>query len=147
MDKYGFLDLLKKATTIAFDFAKEFVQDNLPKDFSYSVELNASYDNPTLTQFDLYPEDDNKKVEFIGEKEVVELLFRKGKIPVWIDISVECIRNNTTVLRLLCAGRYSESEDEFYYKNGGTGPFGIKSPTHPIDYLPGRKFNLKTLKD
>jgi hypothetical protein len=147
MDKNGFLELLKKATTIAFDFAKEFVDDNMPNEFSYSVELNASNDDPALTQFDLYPEDDDKRVEFINELEVVQLLYRKGKVPVWIDISVKCIYNNETVLRLLCAGRYSDCEDEFYYKNGGTGPFGIKSPILPIDYVQGRKFKIKVLKD
>lgn len=35
-------------------------------------------------------------------------IFYNGKIPVRIDISVECIHQNNTVIRLLCAGRYSD---------------------------------------
>jgi len=62
---------------------------------------------------------------------------------VWIDISVHKLDKYTTTFKLFCAGRYSDDKEEFYYHKGGTGPFGIKSPDLPFDYIDGRKFNLK----
>ena len=139
-----FLKLLNHSSTAAYAFAKNYVVEELPTDFLYSVSLNTSSDDLSLTTFDIYPNDNNKKIELIGNNEVVKLLCRKNKIPVWIDISVEKIYKEKTIFRLLCAGRYSDDENEFYYNNNGTGPFGIKSPNLPVDYVEGKKFNLIT---
>ena len=138
-----FLTLLAHSSKVAFDFAKNYVTDNLFTDFRYTVHLNVSTDNLNLKQFDIYPDDNDKIVESITADNVVSLLNRKGKVPVWIDISFEHKHNNFTVFRLLCSCRYSANENEFYYGQGGTGPFGIKSPTLPIDYTEGVKFSLK----
>jgi hypothetical protein len=139
-----FLELLKKSTYLSLDFAKNYVLNELPKDFKYTVILNISSDDPSLKQFDVYPSDNHKKLELIGEKEVVELLCRKEKVPVWINISVETVYRNQTIFCLHCAGRYSADEDEFYYNKDQTGPFGIKSPYLPIGYKEGEKFKLKS---
>lgn len=143
MTKDYFLQLLRDSSKYSYDFAKKFVTNKLPNDFKYSVNLNVSCDDPTLIQFDMYPEDNGKRIELFDEKDVVELLYRKGKVPVWIDISVECVHKNKTIFRLDCAGRYSDDENEFYYIKQGTGSFGIKGPIFPIGYVEGQKFNLK----
>ena len=142
MTKDEFLKVLRHSSTISYDFAKNYVLDDLPKEFRYSIQLNVSSDDPNLPQFDIYPEDNDKKVELIDENKVVELLCRKEKVPVWIDIAVECVHKGKTVFRLLCAGRYSDNSEEFYYNYGGTSPFGIKSPNFPIDYVEDNKFKL-----
>ena len=146
MTKDDFLKLLRYTSNVAHDFAKKYVVDELPMDFKYSVTLNASSDDLGLTQFDTYPNDDGKIVVFIEEKEVVELLCRKDKVPVWIDISVESVYEGKTIFRLFCAGRYSDDENEFYYNKNGTGFFGVKSPNLPIEYVEGKKFKLKAKK-
>lgn len=143
MTKDYFLQLLRDSSQYSYDFAKRYVTNKLPNDFKYSVNLNSSFDGPTLTQFDIYPEDNGKRIELVDEKEVVYLLCRKHKVPVWIDISVECVHKNKTIFRLDCAGRYSDDENEFYYNKRGTGSFGIKSPILPIGYIEGEKFRLK----
>ena len=144
MTSSEFQTLLTNATNIAFDFAKNYVVDDLPNDFKYTVQLNVSRDDINLNQFDIYPNDNDKVVDFIAADKVVNVLNRKGKVPVWIDISVEFVHKNCTVFRLLCAGRYSDNENEFYYLKNATGPFGVKSPAFPIDYVEGKKFKLKS---
>jgi hypothetical protein len=144
MTKAEFNILLASSSRFAYDFAKNYVADDLPSDFKYTVQLNVSRDNPGLTQFDIYPNDNDKIVELITATQVVELLCRKDKVPVWIDISVVSIYKNFTVFSLLCAGRYSADANEFYYSKQGTGPFGIKSPVFPPGYKDdGSKFKLK----
>ena len=143
MTKNDFLKLLRHSSKTAYDFAQNYVIDKLPIDFRYSLTLNASSDDPILTQFDIYPSDNDKIVELVKEQEVVELLCRKEKIPVWIDISVERIYKVKTIFMLLCAGRYSDNKKEFYYDENGTGAFGIKSPNLPLDFVEGKKIKLK----
>jgi hypothetical protein len=89
-----------------------------------------------------YPEDDNKRFKNLSEDEIVKLLFRNKKIPVWIDINVKTVRDGYTIMNLLCAGRFSDDENEYYYKKRETGPFGIKSPIFPIGFKKGSKFNV-----
>lgn len=143
MSKDFFLKLLRHSTSAANDFAKKYVLDELPERYKYYVILNASFDHLCPGQFDTYPDDNGKIVDFVDEDEVIALLCRNGKVPVWIDISVESVYESQTIFKLLCAGRYSDNENEFYYEKRGTGPFGIKSPNLPIDYVEGRKFKLK----
>jgi hypothetical protein len=147
MTKTEFHNLLVDSSKSAFDFAKNYVSDNLPNDFKYTVRLNSSNDDPNLKQFDIYPSDNDKTIEFITVTEVVELLYRKNKVPVWIDISVESTTKNNTIFQLLCAGRYSDDNNEYYYQKRGTGLFGIKSPVFPPRYNDdGTKFSLKKKK-
>ncbi len=97
-----------------------------------------------MTQFEYYKEDNEKIEKGLSDKEVCELIYRKGKVPVWIDIAVYKSDRKITTFKLLCSGRYSENNEEYYYQSGGTGPFGIKSPDLPIDFKKGKKFKLKT---
>lgn len=143
MNKPDFLFLLLGASYASFKFAKEFVKNDLKAEFKYDLELNISHDNPELKQFDIYPDDNEKKYFDLTDKEVVEVLCRNNKVPVWIDIGVCKSDRKKTTFRLLCAGRYSDDTNEFYYKDGGSGPFGIKSPNHPSEYKEGTKFRLK----
>jgi hypothetical protein len=102
-------------------------------DFKYNLILNYSHDLNCHEKFDTYPEDNGIIKLNLVEEEVVEILYRKNKIPVWIDINVLKSSSTSTTFRLLCSGRYTDSEEELYYHTKGTGPFGIKSPVLPIN--------------
>lgn len=143
MTKQEFLFHLKGASLVALKFAENYIKNKLTTDFTYNVILNASSDDPNLTQFDIYQEDDGKIKLDLTDNEVVELLYRNGKVPVWIDINVLKSNRKITNFNLLCSGRYSDDKKEFYYNDNGSGPFGIKSPKLPIDYKEGKKFKLK----
>ena len=143
MTESEFLVLINGASFISFKFAQNYLLDNLIPEFRYDVFLNESHDDPSLTQFDMYPEDNDRVEIDLTAKEVCELLYRKGKVPVWIDISVDKSDHTTTTFKLLCAGRYSDNPKEYYYQKRGTGPFGIKSPILPSDFEEGSKFFLK----
>lgn len=142
MTKEEFLFHLQGASLIALKFAERYVKDKLETDFKYNVILSVSTDDPSLTQFDLYPEDQGTIKLDLTDTEVVDLLYRKNKVPVWIDISVLKSSKKSTTFNLLCAGRYTDNKDEYYYNRNGSGPFGIKSPNFPLDYVEGEKFRL-----
>lgn len=73
---------------------------------------------------------------------MVDLLYRKNKIPIWIDINVAKSTKKHTVFQLASAGRYSDNKEHYYYRDNGSAPFGIKSPNFPIGYKDGKKFKL-----
>ncbi len=142
MTKQEFLFHLSGASFLTFKFAENFVKNKLSTNFKYNLHLNSSVDDKSQEKFDRYPEDNKKVYSNLNKNEVVELLYRKGKIPVWIDISVLNSNKNWTTLELICAGRYTNEKEELYYNKNGTGPFGIKSPTFPPNYKEGKKFKL-----
>jgi hypothetical protein len=95
-----------------------------------------------MDKFDIYPEDEGIIRLNLTDNEVVELLYRKNKIPVWIDINVLKSSRKSTTFNLLCAGRYTDNKEEYYYNENGSVPFGVKGPTFPIGYKEGEKFRL-----
>lgn len=142
MTREEFIFHLKGASLIALKFAEHYVTNKLTTDFKYNVILNMSFDNKDLTQLDIYPEDTGIIKLDLTDNDVAELLYRKNKVPVWIDINVLKSSRKSTTFNLLCAGRYTDNKEEFYYNRNGSGPFGIKSPKLPLNYKEGKKFKL-----
>jgi len=143
MTRDEFILHLRESSLIALKLAEHFVKDKLTTDFKYNVILNASNDDLNLNQFDFYQEDNGIIKLKLIDMEVIDLLYRKNKVPVWININVLKSSRKSTTFNLLCAGRFTDNKEEFYYNNKiGSTPFGIKSPELPIDYSEGKKFSL-----
>lgn len=77
------------------------------------------------------------------DKEVVDLLYRSEKVPIWININVLKSSRNSTTFNLFCAGQFSDDKKKFYYNYNGSGLLGVKRPKLPINYKEGEKFRLK----
>ena len=86
--------------------------------------------------------DSHQDLTRISAETVVALLHRDGRCPEWIDVSVEAIGTGFTLLRLLCCGRYTDDRKKMHYDDQGLGPFGIKSPVLPPNYVEGSKFDI-----
>jgi hypothetical protein len=128
MTRSEFLCLLTKATAASVDFARRFVENELPESVRFHVLLNQ--------------EDDGREFSFLSSETVADVLVRDGRCPEWIDVAVEAQGDHQTLVRLLCCGRFTGDESRMYYARQGTGPFGIKSPNLPIDYVEGMRFRL-----
>lgn len=143
MTKYDFETYLIAASYYAVNIAEKFfVKEKLKYDFVYSLDLNQSGDDCSDPDFDYYPEDDGKKYENQTIKEVVELLCRDNKVPVWIDVHAKKLLKNATEITLFVAGRYTDKKEKMYYNKRGLGPFGVKSPVLPIGWVEGKRFHL-----
>src|SRR5437899_10893533 len=109
MQREIFHDRLIKATARSFEFAKRFVRNRLPESFRDYVQLNASYDgNPLEAEEHVYPDDIARHGANVGPlsaDQVVELLWRDGLVPEWIDVAVERTDSRHTFIELLCCGR------------------------------------------
>jgi len=132
MDKDDFRAYLILTSYWAVQFAEKLAGEQLPYDFVYDVELNQSADEGAGEEFVCYPEDEGKVHLQQSAEEVLALLVRDGRVPVWIDISVKSVTKDLTTLRLLCAGRFTNQKEQMYYSKRGQGPFGVKSPNLPL---------------
>jgi len=137
-----FHQLLLTAGKNAASFAERYIVPRLPDRFRYHVVLNQSFDGNATPDEVLYPQDDGRDVVCDSDRDVVALLCRDGRCPEWIDIGVEAIGEGFTLLRLLCCGRFTNDVEKMYYSKTGLGPFGIKSPYLPPDYVEGSRFDI-----
>ena len=143
MHKHDFRVLLIAASFEATRFGQQYVHDILRFSFRYIVHMNQSHDLDAEPGSVLYPEDEGKVLPIDTEEGVIDLLFRDGRCPEWIDVSVHAANPSFTVLRLLCCGRFTDERQRLYYEAGGFGPFGIKSPDLKFGMKDGDKIKLK----
>ena len=129
MEKSEFESLLIKSSGYSYEFAKNYLVNDLPEIFKYTLQFN-----------------DYEEKELKSVLEVVDLLYKNGEVPVWIDISVDNIYKKFTVFKLLCSNEYSSDVEQLYYYKRGTGPFGIKSPYLPLYFKEGDKFDITKRK-
>jgi len=146
MTRDEFSLLLAQCTRQCVDLAKRYIVEALPESYTYQLLPNQSCDDHQLEDDQtLYPEDSQPSLDdhiSLDHDGVVNFLWRNGATPEWIDISVVDITASETVIELLCCGRFTGISTRLYYHAQGTGPFGIKSPALPADYIDGAKFNL-----
>jgi hypothetical protein len=135
MKKEAFTDLLQSVSVASRDFASRYVHNALPDSFLYFVHLNQSFDNNPLKPNELiFPDDVAKFGERVGPLAigaVVDLIWRDGLLPEWVDISTVQADAQHTYFQLLCCGRFTSDDALLYYAKRGQGPFGIKSPKFP----------------
>lgn len=138
MNKEAFSDLLKCVSEADRKFASTFVCNLLPESFRYFIHMNQSFDEGPLAPDERVFQDGTVKFdERIGPipaSRVVELLWRDGLLPEWVDISVVQADDEHTYFQLLCCGRFTANESRYYYASRGQGPFGIKSPQLPMGW-------------
>ncbi len=135
MTESDFLDHLNIASKHCAAFVRDMVTNTLPDKFLYLVLPNQSYDGNPLNQDEsIFPEDTLRPGILPRPREaseVVDCLWRDGKIPEWIDILVRRVTPEFTIFKLECCGRFTENRDLLYYRDGGCAPFGIKGTVLP----------------
>lgn len=133
MDRETFAKHLCLAATSVVPLTREFVLDPLPDATAYLVYLNQSFDeNPLRGDEELFPDDSLE-----GEPApcdagaVIRKLYRSGKIPEWINVSVARADAETTCLRLDYCGRFTAQDDPLYHPLEGYPPFHCLGPPLP----------------
>lgn len=138
---------LISAANYAVEFARTLVSNNLPNKIRYVVFLGASYDGNPLEEGECtFPEDYSQRERHFDESEsVVNLLWRDGKVPEWINVIVQSETPEYTNVKLECCGRFSDKAENLYHVNEGRAPFHVLGPNLPQGYdLSSReKFDLK----
>jgi hypothetical protein len=138
VDRGTFEERLHQATRHAIQFARELVHQPLPDEVSFRIYPNQSFDgNPRVGDEIVFPDESLPEGEILGPwsaEEVLEYLWRAGRVPEWIDAAVESADAQRSLIGLHCCGRYTATEELLYHRPGGMAPFSIKSPVLPSDW-------------
>jgi hypothetical protein len=135
MDRNIFEQHLAKATEIVLPFSREFVTNPLPSSCRYLIFPNQSYDgNPLEGDEQVFPEEALPEGEYLGPFDaarVVEHLWRNGRVPEWVNVTIYSYDERYMYLELLCCGRFSAMEEYLYHKVEGYPPFHVLGPNLP----------------
>jgi hypothetical protein len=130
VDRSEFLSRFSKACFLAIRHAGKLWNRELPATFQLSVI--------TATPPEELP---SGKLKFLGgrllEKEklrnltleqATKLLWVDGKVPRWINVSVEMTGLESTYLNIICCDKLAKTEAEFYHRREGNPPFHVLAP-------------------
>lgn len=138
MDRNTFRTRLIEASEKALSWAREHVSNPLPPGYLYLLYPNQSYDdNPPEGDEETFPAESLPDRKFLGPlnaEQVVEYLWRGGKVPEWVNVTAQAYDEHYSYLELLCCGRFTALEELLYHKAEGHQPFHVLSPDLPPDW-------------
>jgi hypothetical protein len=139
MDRETFAQRLHQASIAARDFSRQFFLETLPDEMLFRVRLNQSYEGNRLDADErLYPDDSilnlTEKLARCTGEEAVNVLWREGRVPEWVDISVVAKTGSATIMQLVCCGRFASDEQLLYHAERGQSPFQVVGPNCPPDF-------------
>ena len=148
MDQETFRQRFVAAYQQATEFGQTFVVETLPDRVLFNLQLNSSYDVNASPEFELFPDDSNLRTTIqtkgIGEEAVVEILYRNGMVPQWVDLQVAGKTKDATIVSIRSCGRFTDDESWLYHQGEGRPPFHVTGPTLPVDYESGELFSIFT---
>jgi hypothetical protein len=138
---------LRSAATGARDFARTFLEEPLPDEMRFRIRLNRSCDSHFQFGVErIFPEDSSlaraEELADCNEEQVLDTLWRNGRVPEWINVSVIGESGTTTMLQLICCGRFVREHRLLYHEGEGIPPFHVLGPGLPADYEEGRRFSI-----
>lgn len=147
MEREVFAGRLREAAVAARDFARRFIEEPLPDPMLFRVRLNSSYDGDLRVGDEVvFPDDGSfqraEELAACSEEQVIDTLWRDGRVPEWIDVAVIGETGAATLLQLLCCGRFTAQENLLYHEREGRPPFHVTGPTLPPSYEDGQKFSI-----
>ena len=124
-----------QASARALSSARAHVFNHLPDECLYLLFPNQSYDgHPLEADEEIFPTESLPQKKYLGPldlEQVVDHLWRSGKVPEWINVSLEACDVHKSYLQLLCCGRFTANEDLLYHQSAGRPPFQVLSPNLP----------------
>lgn len=147
MDRSLFHQSLADSLKAARDFGQEFVEETLPKAIHCRVWLNQSMDANLRPSEIVFPDDRSRPMPLEStEDQVMDLLWRDGRIPEWIDLSVVGMQPGVTIVELSVCGRFTSDERLLYHQEGGRPPFHVTSPPLPAGFRDGDRLGIKNIE-
>jgi hypothetical protein len=146
MDRNTFANHFLESATVARDCAGRYLEEALPAELRFRVRLNSSYDHNLNSDEVVYPDDSTldraEAVSDLGADAVIDLLFRDGKVPEWVDINVMDETGSATLIQARVCGRFTANDERLYHQHEGYPPFHCQGPALPPDYAEGTRFSI-----
>ena len=135
MELAWFITAFDQAAKFCRDFAQPFVVEALPRSLRFN--FTAAQRTP----------DQNGRIKFLGGRllspeELVAVepirarkyLWVDGKVPQWINLTVEAADDDHTYIEVRVCDRLASSMEHLYHTREGSPPFHILSPALPPEW-------------
>jgi hypothetical protein len=147
MEREVFTQRFHEASAQARDFCRQFIDESLPDPMLFCLRLNASYDgNPLHEDERVFPEDSDgelaRRLSRCTADEVVDVLWRDGIVPEWVNLTVIGEIETATLIEVLSCGRFTANEQLLYHQEEGRPPFHVLGPSLPVGFEHGQKFSI-----
>ena len=149
MDKQTFIAHFKLLLTHLKDWTSQNCFNELSDNYVFILEPNQLDVSDDLTDIEngylkVWNELQGKQISF---EEIVDLFYRDGKTPKWIDSCVYYSTPDITVVDLYFSVEFKD-ENEIYYMERGTGPFKavVANPPDHLKIMKGDKFDVNWKK-
>ncbi len=147
MDRQAFEERFRRAARRARDFAQSFLEEPLPSELRFRLELNASFDgNPLHENERVFPQDSDPRnqraLSNVDEAGALAAFWRDGLVPEWIDLSVVGASAAATLVGALTCGRFTADDWLLYHQDEGYAPFHVLGPSLPGGYVDGQRFSI-----
>src|SRR6266545_31226 len=110
------------------------VLEVLPEAMRFRVLLNQSNDDivPLRLGEVVFPQDSGRirALHACDARTVVDELWRDGRVPEWVDLSVVDVRRKSTAVEMLCCGRFTDDESLLYHHAVGWLAAGLQVRYH-----------------
>ena len=114
MDRKAFTELAAYSARRALPRAERYRLVPV-EEIRFRALLNCSYDvGADDPLFSLFPDEVGVERDGLNLDEFVTLIWREGRVPVWVDLTPEPERTDGLWLEAKCAGRYAEAEPQLY---------------------------------
>lgn len=112
MERAVFAARLADASRRAVELAHGYVIETLPDEVRFALKLNASYDgHPLHPDETVYPDEGHPSAAAslarIDHERAVDLLWRNGTVPEWIDVAVDSADDEVTLIELTVCGSFT----------------------------------------
>jgi hypothetical protein len=139
MNRETFAERLEEAVARARVVAQSAVIEDLPEAVKLRLRLNSSYAGVKLRpDVVVFPDDDSyeraRELRRCDLTTAADELWRDGRVPEWINIAAIDCDEHTTLVELVCCGRFT-ADDARLYKQNGPPPFAI----HGVPLPPGQR--------
>ena len=136
MDREEFAARLAASAAAARRFAQPRIAEELPPRLAFRVRLNQSYDgHPQRPDERRFDEDSAPHraatLNKCDAETAVAQLWRDGHVPEWINVAVVDETGTSTVIELVCCGRFTADDSRLYHVQEGAPPFHVLGPALP----------------
>lgn len=133
MEKAKFIDHFTSAVHFTVEFSQQFCSNTFSQNHRFKIIPSSK-----MLAFQLAPEEitilkllTKSQDKLFSKEQVIELLFYKNRVPLWINITIYESAPDITIFELLCDGRFREDR-ALNYQADKYPPF------HPLVSVPSQ---------
>jgi len=132
MEKEKFSHNFTSAIAFLIDFTKQYCFNELSKNYKFIITPNSRNvsDHLNVEEKNKLEQLNKFQNRLLSQSEATDLLFQKGKVPLWINIAVRESKPDITVIDLFCSRRF-RTEDELNHVADQYPPFHPLVPVPP----------------